>query len=93
MSVDTWEDEDVRGLTFDFESEIVQTIYGATEFRFGPKIEPDEHLCQYTVLKVRLYDVEIDIDNLGIEEFYKDECDMAEDVVEKVCLAIKQHLG
>jgi len=93
MIMDTWDDEDIGGLSVQFEYELVQTIYGSVEYKGGPPLEPDEHIYKYTVEKVILYDVTLNRDDLELNDYYEDEEDMAADVSEKVSKAIQDKMG
>ena len=95
---DTWDDEDMGGLSVEFEYFHTQTIYGARDSlggvpNMGPPIEPDELIYRYEVQKVSLYDVTLDMDDLDLKEYYEDEVDLCEDVSEKVSKSIQEHMG
>ncbi len=90
---DTWVDDQVRGLEVDFTCEFVKCIRGSREYYGGPPLEPDENVYRYIVTGVRMYEVEVDICLLKLDEYYEDEVNMAEDVSEKMTELIEERMG
>ena len=84
LTLETWDDKDVPGLSISFTSQLVKIIHGATEYHCGPPIEPDENIYEYKVEKIEVYGAPVNLEKIGVTETYEDECDMVEDVSIKV---------
>jgi len=95
---ETWDDDDIKGLSITYEFHITKTIRGARDSLggqagMGPPLEPDEVVGYYEVENVSLYEVDLDMSALEVDDHYGEEEEMTEDIAEKVTKKIQELMG